>query len=175
MYLFLTSLSTLLWFFVLSVGFRSLPYRDAFLMMGCMVIASSFLSAFVNIPLHAGLLHGEDNLTVIQARERYRSHRGDVDASRSSRRGGRTHRVDDGTHRVDGENYQADGGNYIVDVDVDVSSLSSRGERRTPVDDDEANAGSVELGNVANHTEPVGGRSESLDIVSEIEGADTRV
>jgi hypothetical protein len=98
-----------------------------------------------------------------------------VDASRSSRRGGRTRRVDDGTHRVDGENYQADGGNYIVDVDVDVSSLSSRGERRTPVDDDEANAGSVELGNVANHTEPVGGRSESLDIVSEIEGADTRV
>jgi hypothetical protein len=126
------------------------------------------LSAFINIPLHAGLLHGEDNLTVIQARERYRRHRGDVDASRHSSRGGRTRRVENSHH-------QNDGGNYVVDVDGDVSSLSSRGGGRTPVDDDEAIAGSVELGNAANHTEPGDGRKEPLDVVSEIEGADIRM
>jgi NNP family nitrate/nitrite transporter-like MFS transporter len=58
-------------YFYSSVGFRSLPYKDAFLMMGCVVVASSCLSIFINIPLHAGLLRGEDNHTVIEARERF--------------------------------------------------------------------------------------------------------
>jgi hypothetical protein len=35
------------------------------------VIGSSFLTVFIDIPCHAGLLWGSDNLTVIQARERY--------------------------------------------------------------------------------------------------------
>lgn len=56
---------------VYGLGFRSLEYDTAFLMMGCIVIASSFLSVFINIPCHAGLLWGEDNQAVIQARERY--------------------------------------------------------------------------------------------------------
>jgi NNP family nitrate/nitrite transporter-like MFS transporter len=58
-------------YFYSSVGFRSLSYRNAFVMMGCMVVASSFLSIFINIPLHAGLLRGEDNHTVIEARKRF--------------------------------------------------------------------------------------------------------
>jgi NNP family nitrate/nitrite transporter-like MFS transporter len=56
---------------VYGLGFRSLPYGTAFLMMGCMVIASSFLSFFINIPCHAGLLWGEDNHAVISARQRH--------------------------------------------------------------------------------------------------------
>ncbi|KAL3934778.1 MAG: hypothetical protein SGBAC_009574 [Bacillariaceae sp.] len=56
---------------VYGLGFRSLEYDTAFLMMGSIVIASSFLSIFINIPCHAGLLWGEDNHAVIQARERY--------------------------------------------------------------------------------------------------------
>lgn len=52
-------------------GFRSLSYRDAFTMMGCLVIASSALSAWINIPLYAGLLSGKDNHTVIKARQRF--------------------------------------------------------------------------------------------------------
>jgi hypothetical protein len=40
-------------------------------LMGSIVIASSFLSIFINIPCHAGLIWGEDNHAVIQARERY--------------------------------------------------------------------------------------------------------
>jgi hypothetical protein len=111
-------------------------------MMGCMVIASSFLSVFINIPLHAGLLRGEDNLTVIQARDRYRRHRGLVDASRRSIT----------QHQVD-----ADGDN--------VSTLSWR----SPEELDGATVGSIELGNAANHTEPEGSRSESPVIVSESE------
>jgi hypothetical protein len=118
-------------------------------MMGCIVIASSFLSVFINIPLHAGLLRGEDNLTVIQARERYRRHRGLVDASRH---GSSRHGSQHATHR-DGNN---------------VSSLSWR----VPEEDDGVTTGSVELGNAANHIEPRGSRSESPDIVSESEGAD---
>lgn len=55
--------------------FRSLPFRDAFLAMGCIVISSSFLSLFFNIPCHAGLLRGEDNHAVIAARDRFRRRR----------------------------------------------------------------------------------------------------
>jgi hypothetical protein len=44
-------------------------------MMGSIVIASSFLSVFIHIPCHAGLLWGEDNHTVLQSRERYRQKR----------------------------------------------------------------------------------------------------
>lgn len=53
------------------IGFRSLAYNDAFLLMGSLVIASSFLSLGINIPCHAGLIWGEDNNAVIRARERY--------------------------------------------------------------------------------------------------------
>jgi NNP family nitrate/nitrite transporter-like MFS transporter len=56
---------------VYGFGFRSLPYDQAFLMMGAIVIASSFLSFLIDIPCHAGLISGEDNHAVIQARERY--------------------------------------------------------------------------------------------------------
>jgi hypothetical protein len=51
---------------VYGLGFRSLDYDNAFLMMGSIVVASSFLSFGINIPCHAGLLWGEDNLGVIQ-------------------------------------------------------------------------------------------------------------
>jgi NNP family nitrate/nitrite transporter-like MFS transporter len=56
---------------VYGLGFRSMGYNKAFLLMGCIVIASSFLSLFINIPCHAGLIWGEDNNAVIQARERF--------------------------------------------------------------------------------------------------------
>jgi NNP family nitrate/nitrite transporter-like MFS transporter len=56
---------------VYGLGFRSLEYDQAFFMMGSIVIASSFLSLFTNIPCHAGLLRGEDNHAVIEARVRY--------------------------------------------------------------------------------------------------------
>lgn len=56
---------------VYGLGFRNLSYQSAFLMMGSIVIASSFLTIFINIPCHAGMLWGEDNYAVIQARERY--------------------------------------------------------------------------------------------------------
>jgi NNP family nitrate/nitrite transporter-like MFS transporter len=152
---------------LLSVGFRSLPYRDAFLLMGCIVIASSFLSVFVKIPLHAGLLRVEDNMTVIQARERYRSHRGDVDASR--------HSATTRSRRNTSSSRQLTTHQFEVEVD-EVSSVSShQGGRTPPLGNDGPTGGSVELGDVANHTEPLGSRGESPEIVTEIEGADVVV
>ena len=56
---------------VFGFGFRSLEYRDAFLMMGSIVMASSLTSFFIKIPCHAGMLTGEDNHAVINARERH--------------------------------------------------------------------------------------------------------
>lgn len=56
---------------VYAFGFRSLDYKSAFVMMGSMVIVSSFLSIFISIPCHAGLFWGQDNHAVIGARERY--------------------------------------------------------------------------------------------------------
>jgi NNP family nitrate/nitrite transporter-like MFS transporter len=60
---------------VYGIGFRNLEYKTAFLMMGSIVMASSFLSVFIHIPCHAGMLWGEDNNTVLQSRERYRLQR----------------------------------------------------------------------------------------------------
>jgi hypothetical protein len=51
--------------------FRSMPYRTAFLIMGSIVAASSVLSVFIRVPCHAGMLCGEDNHAVIQARQRF--------------------------------------------------------------------------------------------------------
>jgi len=56
---------------VFALGFRSLDYDDAFRLMGGLVLLSSTLSFFIKIPCHAGLISGEDNHAVIQARERY--------------------------------------------------------------------------------------------------------
>lgn len=56
---------------VYGLGFRSLDYQSAFIMMGSIVIVTSFFSIFINIPCHASMLWGEDNHAVIQARERY--------------------------------------------------------------------------------------------------------
>jgi hypothetical protein len=60
---------------VYGLGFRSLSYQNGFLMMGCIVIVSSFLSVFIDIPCHAAMLWGEDNHAVIQARERFLQNR----------------------------------------------------------------------------------------------------
>jgi NNP family nitrate/nitrite transporter-like MFS transporter len=56
---------------VFSLGFQNLDYRDAFLMVGCIVMASSLTSFFIKIPCHAGLISGQDNYEVIHARERH--------------------------------------------------------------------------------------------------------
>jgi NNP family nitrate/nitrite transporter-like MFS transporter len=42
--------------------FRNLDYEKAFVIMGCAIIASSFLSVFIHIEGHAGLLSGEDRI-----------------------------------------------------------------------------------------------------------------
>ena len=42
------------------MAFRSLPYETAFLIMGITVMASSFLSMFIHIRGHRGLLSGMD-------------------------------------------------------------------------------------------------------------------
>jgi NNP family nitrate/nitrite transporter-like MFS transporter len=42
------------------LAFRNLEYEKAFVIMGCAIIASSFLSAFIHIEGHAGLLSGKD-------------------------------------------------------------------------------------------------------------------
>jgi MFS transporter, NNP family, nitrate/nitrite transporter len=60
---------------VYGLGFQSLEYKAAFTMMGSIIIATSFLSVFINIPCHAGLLWGEDNNAVLQSRERFRLRR----------------------------------------------------------------------------------------------------
>jgi NNP family nitrate/nitrite transporter-like MFS transporter len=65
---------------VYGFGFRGLPYRDAFIMMGSIVIASSALSIFIKIPCHAGLVRGEDNNAIIQARERFLNRRAAIEA-----------------------------------------------------------------------------------------------
>uniref|UniRef100_A0A7R9WUC5 Nitrate/nitrite transporter n=1 Tax=Craspedostauros australis TaxID=1486917 RepID=A0A7R9WUC5_9STRA len=43
------------------LAFRQLPYREAFAIMGCTIIASSFTSIFVHIKGHSGLLCGKES------------------------------------------------------------------------------------------------------------------
>jgi NNP family nitrate/nitrite transporter-like MFS transporter len=44
------------------LAFRNLEYEKAFVIMGCTIIASSFLSVFIHIKGHSGLLSGEDRI-----------------------------------------------------------------------------------------------------------------
>mmetsp|Transcript_1399 Transcript_1399/g.2221 ORF Transcript_1399/g.2221 Transcript_1399/m.2221 type:complete len:474 (-) Transcript_1399:336-1757(-) len=46
------------------MGFRQLDYKQAFIVMGCTIIASSFLSVFIRIKGHAGLICGQDDLVI---------------------------------------------------------------------------------------------------------------
>lgn len=52
--------------------FRQLSYKNAFLVMGGLVMGSSLLNLFVHIPGHAGLVMGEDTKVVVSARDRHR-------------------------------------------------------------------------------------------------------
>jgi hypothetical protein len=52
--------------------FRVMTYRDSFKVMGSIVVLTSLLTVFIQIPCHAGMLSGHDNYAVIQARERFR-------------------------------------------------------------------------------------------------------
>jgi len=56
---------------VFGLGFRSLSYRNGFLMMGAIVIASSFLSFFIKIYGHAGLVTGQESAQAIAIRRRH--------------------------------------------------------------------------------------------------------
>uniref|UniRef100_A0A7S2UFY0 Major facilitator superfamily (MFS) profile domain-containing protein n=1 Tax=Attheya septentrionalis TaxID=420275 RepID=A0A7S2UFY0_9STRA len=56
---------------VFGFGFRSLSYTAAFLMMGSLVLVSSFLTFFIRIPGHRSMLGGKDSAEIIGARERY--------------------------------------------------------------------------------------------------------
>lgn len=96
---------------VYGFGFRSLPYRDAFIMMGSIVIVASSLNFFINIPCHAGLLSGEDNFAVIQARERYLRHR-EMERQAALQREGPGTTATDG-HANDSQNSQGSGEGHI--------------------------------------------------------------
>jgi NNP family nitrate/nitrite transporter-like MFS transporter len=50
------------------LGFRQLDYFDAFMIMGCCIIASSVLSVFIFIKGHSGLICGEDSPEVVAKR-----------------------------------------------------------------------------------------------------------
>eukprot|EP00934_Nitzschia_sp_Nitz4_P008847 Nitzschia sp. Nitz4//scaffold124_size66437//58765//65003//NITZ4_006121-RA/size66437-processed-gene-0.51-mRNA-1//-1//CDS//3329534582//8837//frame0 len=56
---------------VYGIFFSYLEYKTAFILMGSIVVAASFLSIGINIPCHASMLWGEDNHAVINARERF--------------------------------------------------------------------------------------------------------
>jgi NNP family nitrate/nitrite transporter-like MFS transporter len=49
------------------LGFRQLPYYDAFILMGACIIASGVLSLFICIKGHAGLVTGQDSEEAIAA------------------------------------------------------------------------------------------------------------
>jgi NNP family nitrate/nitrite transporter-like MFS transporter len=71
---------------VFALGFRSLNYNTAFLLMGALVMASSILSVFIDIPCHACMLWGKDNHAVITARQRFQSRRMRENLESSARR-----------------------------------------------------------------------------------------
>jgi NNP family nitrate/nitrite transporter-like MFS transporter len=71
---------------IFALGFRSLDYNTAFLVMGALVMASSILSIFIDIPCHACMLWGKDNNAVINARQRFQRRRMRENLESSTRR-----------------------------------------------------------------------------------------
>lgn len=132
---------------VYGLGFRNLEYRTAFIMMGSIVIVSSFLSFFINIPLHAGMISGEDNHSVLQARERYkkqreRAHQA-IERERLEHSGGRNRRVIEaeakagGSSTVEGNaTVESDDKQYRYDVeDVGGATGSMKGSELPTVNE----------------------------------------
>jgi nitrate/nitrite transporter NarK len=74
---------------VFGLCFRTLSYDQAFWIMGCCVLASSFLSVFVSIPGYAGLLWGRDRPVNQET--------GEVLCSKSSNRSERTQSITAGS------------------------------------------------------------------------------
>lgn len=115
---------------VFALGFRSLSYQNAFIMMGSIVIASCFLSIWLRIPCHAGLLTGEDNHAIIKARERFIQRREREFLDESVRRHSTRRSLPEGA--VDG------------DVEMNDASIDNRAtaisDEEPPSDDKEASA-----------------------------------
>lgn len=108
---------------VYGLGFKYLEYKAGFIMMGSIVIASSFLSVFINIPCHAGMLWGEDNHAVLQARERYRLQRLRAQQAMEDRAAGRT---------VGGTPEEGEGGATVASVEkADNASVVGDGDGTT--------------------------------------------
>ena len=55
--------------------FRSLSFKTSFIVMGSIVLSSSFLSLLIHIHGHSGLVTGEDSVVTVAARERYLNQR----------------------------------------------------------------------------------------------------
>ena len=87
--------------------------------MGIVVICSSFLSLLINIPCHAGLIWGEDNHAVIQARERYleRVERSRLQQLEPHTAGG-TQTVDTEGQEQDSDNLKTESKEEIEDPEV---------------------------------------------------------
>lgn len=51
------------------LGFRNLEYKDAFILMGCCIIVSSVLSAFIYIKGHSALFCGEDEVVEVDEKK----------------------------------------------------------------------------------------------------------
>jgi len=53
---------------IFGFAFRELSYKSGFIFMGTIAAASSILSVFIRIPMHGGLVSGEDEEAVINSR-----------------------------------------------------------------------------------------------------------
>lgn len=103
---------------VYGLGFRNLEYRTAFVMMGSIVVASSFLSFFINIPLHARMIGGEDNNSVLQARDRFKKQREiAMHAMELERTGGNALHHGGGGSTVEGGGSTVEGGATVASDD----------------------------------------------------------
>jgi len=114
---------------VYGFGFRNLPYKDAFIMMGSIVVAASSLNFFIRIPCHAGLVSGEDNHAVIQARERHiRRREMERQAMLAAQQDG------PGTAATDGQagDSQGSGEGHVSNGEEDVIDVDERDPEATP-------------------------------------------
>lgn len=125
--------------------------------MGAIVICSSFLSVFINIPCHAGLIWGEDNHAVIQARERYleRVERARLRQLEVSAAGGAPTVDTDGVGQdQDSDNIKDQGEDNVEDPESAISTThyekdspgSEEGQRKLE-EDDNAGAGKDQYAN----------------------------
>jgi hypothetical protein len=102
--------------------FRGLPYRQAFLITGTLVMISSLFTICLKIPCHASMLWGEDHFAIIQTRQKFVAKRQRENLERGAEQYGTNSGQEQSQRHDDHDDHHQNANQHTNDDDQDGSS-----------------------------------------------------